>query len=82
MTLTSPFDDIVHAVQVSTDVHQLCQVCRAEVPSAENIANWINHYIDAHGYRLLHVGQQSTMDFEGKPYQTTVAVLGKPRSRD
>jgi len=30
-----------------------------------------------HGYKLLHVGQQTTEDSHGKIWQTTVAILGK-----
>jgi|SoiMethySBSTD1v2_1073268.scaffolds.fasta_scaffold3386471_1 hypothetical protein len=36
----------------------------------------INHYLE-HGYELLHVGQQTSLDSSGHPWQRTVAVLGK-----
>ena len=37
----------------------------------------INHYISAHGYKLLHVGQQTSRDSMGNPWQLTVALLCK-----
>jgi hypothetical protein len=33
--------------------------------------------LQQHGYELLHVGQKTVQDSNGKPWQTTVAVLGK-----
>lgn len=36
----------------------------------------INKYLKE-GYTLIHVGQQNEMDYDGKPYPTTVAILGK-----
>jgi len=36
----------------------------------------INHLLK-HGYKLLHVGQETTTDPDGKPWHTTVAILGK-----
>ena len=41
----------------------------------ENLAESINHYITEHGYRLLHVGQQTEPASEGL-WHSTVAVLG------
>jgi len=35
----------------------------------------VNHYIQDHGYKVLHIGQESTFDEEGKPYHSTIAVL-------
>jgi hypothetical protein len=36
----------------------------------------INHLLK-HGYKLLYVGQETTTDPDGKPWRTTVAILGK-----
>jgi len=36
----------------------------------------INHLLN-HGYKLLHVGQETITDSDGKPWHTTVAILGK-----
>lgn len=36
----------------------------------------INHDVEAHGYRLLHVGTQTTRDNDGNVWHNTVALLG------
>ncbi len=62
-------------VSVSTDVHASCKACK-KILNSEQIHEKINHYLK-HGYRLLHVGSQTTESHDGHPWQTTVAVLGK-----
>ncbi len=72
------YEGISHVVKVSTDVIKGCEECSAVFGSTSDIiADSINHYIDEHGYKLLHVGQETTDDHAGKPWHTTVAVLGK-----
>jgi hypothetical protein len=63
-------------VHISTDVSGPCKECGTRV-GGEEFAEAVNHYIGAHHYRLLHVGSQSSVDQDGKPFQMTVAVLGK-----
>ncbi len=41
------------------------------------LAESINHYIEMHGYKLLHVGTETIHDDQGEPWHTTVSVLGK-----
>jgi hypothetical protein len=36
----------------------------------------LNHYISVHGYYILHIGQETSTDMEGRPWQSTVAILG------
>jgi len=43
----------------------------------ESFAESINHYMDKHEYKLLHIGSECDTDTEGKPCHHTVAVLGK-----
>ena len=35
----------------------------------------INHLL-GHGFKILHVGQETGTDYKGDPYQATVAILG------
>ena len=42
----------------------------------------INHYIKAHGYRLLHVGQETSYDDDANPWYMTAAVLGLPAGEE
>jgi hypothetical protein len=68
-------DDVKKTVSVSSGVHAPCQECERGI-EGESIHEKINHYL-SHGYKLLHVGTQSTRDYRDEPCQDTVAVLGK-----
>jgi hypothetical protein len=46
------------------------------VKDAGAIADGINHYIEQHGYRLLHLGEESGPAEDGKIWHYTVAILG------
>lgn len=70
------YENINHVVHISTDENKGCEHCTFRIGS-ENFAESINHYITDHGYRLLHVGQETSLDSRGNPFQLTVAILGK-----
>ena len=71
------YEGIGHVVHVSTGVGGSCEDCDERV-GAERFAESVNHYIEAHGYRLLHVGTEWGAEAEdGGPVNYTVAVLGK-----
>jgi hypothetical protein len=36
----------------------------------------INHVL-SHGYKILHIGQETSTSDSGAPWQETVAILGK-----
>lgn len=72
---------IRHVVEVSSNIGRGCEHCTsAVILGIEKFTEGINHYIHKHGYQLLHVGQQTTHDSDGKPWHTTVAILGTPGS--
>lgn len=77
----SIYDGIKHTVHLSTNIGKACEHCSESVGGASldipKLAESINHYIEKHGYRLLHVGTETTEDDRGNPHQTTVAVVGK-----
>ena len=68
-------EDVKCIVRVSTNEGGSCKHCDHSV-GIEHFVDGVNHYISAHGYRLLHVGTQSLSDTDGKTYHTTIAVLG------
>jgi len=78
-------NNILKAVQLSSALGRPCEECRPEDSpeyldsEPENVAAQISHYVEMHGYELLHVGQQTGRDQAGHPWQTTVAIVGKPR---
>jgi hypothetical protein len=76
MATQNYYEGVNHVVYISTDESKGCDHCDFRV-GFENFAESINHYIDAHGYKLLHVGQESSRDINGNPFHLTVAVVGK-----
>jgi len=71
-------------VQLFSNMGLTCPVCR-ELPPSDESEDWLvegaNHLIAAHGWDVLHVGQQVHLDDGGFVQQTTIA-LGEPtRSR-
>ena len=70
-------EKIQKTVELSSDVIGGCVHC-GERPCGPNadLGEQINHYL-GHGYKLLHVGQQTTTGGDGKPWQSTIAILGK-----
>jgi hypothetical protein len=67
---------IQHTVHLSSDVDKGCDECHKFI---SGFAEAINHYLQLHDYRLLHVGTETVRDDEGRPHHTTVAVVGKQR---
>jgi hypothetical protein len=68
--------ETTHIIHISTDGGTRCKLCG---PQADLVFfdKLINHYIEQHGYKLLHVGTETSREkMEGKLYHSTVAVLG------
>ena len=74
--MSSLYEGICHVVHISTGIAKHCEHCSKWI-GAERFAESINHYIEVHGYKLLHIGTETTRNDEGKPWHTTVAVLGR-----
>lgn len=70
-----------HIVKVSTNIGESCEHCSEQV-GVGNFTSGVNHYMDAHGYKLLHVGQESEHSPDGGLWHSTVAVLGKEDTGD
>ena len=63
-------------VHISTNLSGTCEHCSKSIGgSLTDIGESINHYIQEHGYQLLHVGQE-TDQYAGELWHHTVAVLG------
>ena len=76
MTRQNICEGIGHVVHISTNIGTSCEHC-SEWVGTDRFAALVNHYLEKHGYKLLHVGSESDLDAEGKPCYHTVAVLGK-----
>jgi len=76
MTTKNYYEGISHVVHVSNDDGNTCEHCDYSL-GTDNIAKSINHYVETHQYKLLHVGQETSHDTNGNQFQLTVALLGK-----
>ncbi len=74
MTPQNRYEGISHVVQLNSDYGKPCEHC--SFPIGSDLSAFINHYINEHGYKLLHVGQE-TARAEGNLFQLTVALVGK-----
>lgn len=63
-------------VHVSTNISRGCPECGHGI-GGDKFEDSVNHLIQQHGYKLLHVGAERDDDQEGKTIHHTVAVLGK-----
>ena len=68
--------DTKQIIHVSTNIGRGCPECGAPL-GVDNFESGVNHLIQQHGYKLLHVGAERDDDNEGKTIHHTVAVLGK-----
>lgn len=75
MTKQSYYEGISHTVYLSSNLSFACGHCGHLIDN-KNIGDSINHYLKDHGYRLLHVGQDTGTGDDGKPFYSTVAVVG------
>lgn len=61
-------------VYVSTNVPRSCPVCGETALIYNFFEDACNHLLE-HGLKLLHVGQETGPDENGKPWHSTVAVF-------
>lgn len=60
---------------ISSNEHETCSF-GCQIPyGGQFFEHNVNHYLQEHRYKLLHVGQESAQDNDGNPYHSTVAVL-------
>jgi len=68
------FAEVNHVVHISTNIGTGCEHCSESI-GTDRFAESINHYINEHGYKLLHVGQETSEGSAGL-WHHSVAVLG------
>ena len=73
--------EITHVVELSSNrVYGHCKLCQSAIRQGNDLLDMeINHYIEKHGYRLIHVGTQSQVDRLGRLISVTVALMGRPK---
>ncbi len=65
-----------HTIYLSSNVEGLCKICGCKINDYDGLSGKINHFIEEHGYKLLHIGQETSLDHKGNPWQSTVAIVG------
>ena len=63
-------------VKLSSNISETCKHCNTQL-KGEDLDDSINHYIKEHGYKILHVGSETSESYDGKLWIHTVAMLGK-----
>ncbi len=75
----SPLAAMKHVVKLSSNIGGQCACCSTMV-GAEHLEEGINHYIQEHGYTLLHVGtEDEARGAHGEQWHFTVAILGSTK---
>lgn len=65
-----------HVIHIDTNISKGCEHCHFSI-GGDRFAESVNHYIEEHGYKLLHVGTETVSAPNGAPWHTTVAIVGK-----
>jgi hypothetical protein len=72
------YKDVERIAMVSTDLFEQCKHCSEQIGGGDQpFSESVNHYIQKHDYKILHVGTDTSRDTDGNPWQSTVAVLGR-----
>lgn len=78
VTTLQSLDDIKHIIHVSTINTTYCEFLRDGCEQKfHNFDSAVNHYIEKHGYKLLHLGSETYQKETGDVFNCTVAILGK-----
>jgi len=66
---------ISSVARVSSLESSRCSFCSHPIDGTLDFAAGVNHYLTAHGCKILHVGQEDVPDDQNKPWASTVAIL-------
>ena len=72
----SLYEGIKEVSVTDTDTYQACPHCGSANFGASEFEKGLNHLLQAHKGRLLHVGQETGYDASGELQFKTVAVVG------
>ena len=66
-----------HTIYLSSDIETYkCEFCDFQFNEYYGFSGKINHYLKKHNCCLLHVGQETGRDTDGKIWQKTIAIIG------
>ena len=78
--MAGAYEGIKHIVHIGNRTKR-CDLCMKKL-RADELQEGVNHYLNEHGYKLLHVGTETISDARGDKYHTTVAIVGWRDSPD
>ena len=67
--------DYAEIVTVKSDSETYCKLCSIASFHKSDFEGALNHLLTNHGYRIIHVGQETDRGLDG-PIHRTIAVLG------
>lgn len=67
-------DNVKRTTELASNISRGCEHCDKLVGG--DVSDGVNHFIEEHGYRLLHVGTETSHNMDGKLWHSTVAILG------
>jgi hypothetical protein len=68
--------NIGRVVHISTSTVARCHFCEKVIGGSDNFESSTEHYMTQHGFRILHIGTETSRTPNGELWHSTVAVLG------
>jgi hypothetical protein len=72
--------NVKRVATINTNVGRHCLACDAW-QKPDTLEESVNHYLQAHGWVLVHIGEQTYMGDGNLQHHVTVAVVGEPATR-
>ena len=72
---TNNYEGITDVIQITSNRIERCHGVDCELP--RDFASALNHHINEHGYKILHLGTQSFLHDSGNIGYEVIALLGK-----
>jgi hypothetical protein len=71
-------ENIKRTTEVLSGLSRICEHCGQPIveSNSHSVTDGINHYIEMHGYRLLHLSAHTQPNEGGQPRHGEVAILG------
>lgn len=74
--MATPYTGIKQVVEITKSLSKHCPECEWFPQEGDDFDDRVNHYL-GHGFVLLHVGEQTSHDRDGKPWREAIAILGR-----
>ena len=76
--MADKYDGITRVIRIASDSSTSCPICSHHFSFDDMMFQLqVNHFLQEHDFRLLHVGQETGRDHKGDETDITVAVVGQ-----